>query len=256
MTTFMHADCPTARSSRGLAAPRLIVLLAALAAVALTARLGVWQLDRAAQKAALAAAIAERGALPPLTALPASDAAALVHRRVVLRGRWSGAHTVYLENRQMQGRPGFYVVTPLLLPDGSALLVQRGWLPRDARDRTRVAEVATPAGEVEVAGRLAPPPARLLAFDPAADVNARLRQNLDPSAFARETGLPLRRDVSLLQQADAPGPAADGLLRDWPAPDAGVAKHHGYAFQWFGLAALIVGLYVWFQLLRPRRPRP
>jgi surfeit locus 1 family protein len=47
---------------------------------------------------------------------------------------------------------------------------------------------------------------------------------------------------------------ADGLRRDWPVVDAGLGKHYGYAFQWFGLSALFAGLYVWFQLLRPRRP--
>ena len=42
-------------------------------------------------------------------------------------------------------------------------------------------------------------------------------------------------------------------LRDWAAADTGVAKHYGYAFQWFALSALLSGLYVWFQLIAPRR---
>jgi hypothetical protein len=127
--------------------PRLVIALATLAAVALTARLGWWQLDRAAQKRAIAAAIAERGALPPLTALPAAEpASAVLHRRAALAGRWQGPHTVYLENRQMGGRPGFYVVTPLELADGSAVAVQRGWLPRDARERARLPAVPSPEG--------------------------------------------------------------------------------------------------------------
>ena len=50
--------------------------------------------------------------------------------------------------------------------------------------------------------------------------------------------------------------APDGLLRAWAAPDAGLHKHYGYAFQWFLLSALILGLYVWFQLIRPRRRQP
>ncbi|MCY7369684.1 MAG: hypothetical protein LH479_02135, partial [Polaromonas sp.] len=37
-------------------------------------------------------------------------------------------------------------------------------------------------------------------------------------------------------------------LRDWPAPNVGVEKHYGYAFQWFGLCALTVVLYGWFQV--------
>jgi surfeit locus 1 family protein len=229
--------------------PRLVIALATLAAVALTARLGWWQLDRAAQKRAIAAAIAERGALPPLTVLPAAEAAsAVLHRRATLAGRWASAHTVYLENRQMGGRPGFYVITPLELADGSAIAVQRGWLPRDLRERARLPTVPSPPGVVELVGRIAPPPARLYEFE--AGASGVLRQNLDLGAYARETRLALRPDVSLLQTETS---AADGLRRDWPVVDAGLGKHYGYAFQWFGLSALFAGLYVWFQLLRPRR---
>ncbi|MEK9803755.1 MAG: SURF1 family protein, partial [Curvibacter sp.] len=53
------------------------------------------------------------------------------------------------------------------------------------------------------------------------------------------------------------GAAADGLLRDWPQINTGVDKHYGYAFQWFGLCALMAILYVWFQIvprLRARKP--
>lgn len=75
-----------------------------------------------------------------------------------------------------------------------------------------------------------------------------IRQNLDPVAFGRESGLALLSFTVV--QTDAG--ADDGLLRHWPAPDFGLHKHYGYAFQWFALCALILILYVWFQLVRPR----
>ncbi len=228
----------------------LVVLAATVAGVALTARLGLWQLDRARQKTELQAAIDARGALPPLdaAALARDTAAAAVqhHRPVRLAGRWDAAHTVFLDNRQMDGRPGFYVVTPLVLEGRDAVLVQRGWVPRDPRERTRLPAVSTPAGRVELQGTIAPPPARLFEFE--AGGRGPIRQNLDLVAFAAETGLALR-PLSVLQQ----GEADDGLARRWPRPAVDVSKHHGYAFQWFALAALLTGLYVWFQLLRPRR---
>lgn len=234
-----------------------VVLLAALVAAAGTARLGLWQLDRAAQKVALHEAQQSRHALPPLVlAELAHDAAAVpaqVHRSVDLQGSWLGAYTVFLENRQMNGRPGFYAVTPLRLDDGTAVLVERGWVPRDLMDRTRVAVPPPPAGTVQVHGRIAPGPGRLYEFAGAA--SGPIRQNLELAAYARETGLPLR-PFSVVQDegTDALNPApADGLLRQWPAPAADVQKHYGYAFQWFALCTLIIGLYVWFQLIRPRR---
>lgn len=231
------------------------MLIASLVAAAGTARLGLWQLDRAEQKLQIQARLDERRALPSLQAdaLPgsAAEVPAAQDRAALLRGRWLADRTVYLDNRQIDGRPGFYPVTPLQLADGSAVLVQRGWLPRDLQDRTRIAPYTTPAGEVQIQGRIAPWVPRLYEFDPAASQVGPIRQNLDLDGFARETRLVLRPWV--LIQDDSPGIPPDGLLRQWPAPATGVAKHHGYAFQWFALSALVIGLYVWFQLIRPRR---
>jgi surfeit locus 1 family protein len=236
----------------------LLVLLAAVLGTAVAARLGWWQLDRAAQKEALQAAQQARSGLPPLDATSLArtveEAAAQHHRMVRLQGHWLPERTVYLDNRQMNGRPGFYVVTPLRLQEGSdAVLVQRGWVPRDVQERTRLAAVPTPAGAVEVLGRIAPPPSRLYEF--AGQAAGPIRQNLDVVDFAREAALSLR-PLSVLQ-VDSAGTAGDGLLREWPQPAADVHKHYGYAFQWFALGALMTGLYVWFQLVRPRlRTRP
>ncbi|MES1163417.1 MAG: SURF1 family protein, partial [Rhizobacter sp.] len=58
-----------------------------------------------------------------------------------------------------------------------------------------------------------------------------------------------------VQASDSPATAGDGLLREWPRPAVDVQKHYGYAFQWFALCALMAGLYVWFQLVRPRLRR-
>jgi surfeit locus 1 family protein len=230
----------------------LVVLLAALLGAGLTARLGVWQLDRAAQKTALQQTLDSRQALAPLPAsalaTDAAQAAAQQDRRIVVTGRWLAEHTVYLDNRQMDAREGFYVVTPLLLADGSAVAVQRGWLPRNFLDRTQVSAPALPAGPVQVAGRIAPPPGRLYDFGGAP--TGPIRQNLDLGAFAVEVGHALR-PLSIVQ-LDGPLTPPDGLLRHWPHPAADVQRNYGYAFQWFAMATLILGLYAWFQLIRPR----
>lgn len=242
-----------------LADPRhraVIVLLATLVGMGVTARLGVWQLSRAAQKEALQLALDSRGVLPELvqSTLPAdADQAAAQHYRPVrLQGEWRQGATVFLDNRQMNGHPGFFVLTPLMLGPNDAVLVQRGWTPRNAENRTRVQPVPTPTGRVEVLGQMAPPPGRLFDFAGGA-ASGVIRQNLALADFSRELGVSLRPWTVL--QADTPGIAADGLLRQWPRPAADIHKHYGYAFQWFGLCALLAGLYVWFQLLRPRLQR-
>lgn len=225
---------------------RVVVGMAAVAAVALVMSLGRWQLDRAAQKVALAQSIRTEGSKATLAAsdiVQSTQRDALVHRTVRLQGRWLTERTVYLENRQMQGRVGFFVLTPLQLADSPAVvIVQRGWAPRNFENRTALPAVQTSAELVVVQGRMAPPPSKL--YEPGPSSAGAIRQNLDLAQFQQETGLPLLQDLSVVQT----GAASEGLLREWPEINLGVDKHYGYAAQWFALAALIVVLYAWFQL--------
>jgi surfeit locus 1 family protein len=226
----------------------------ALLAVVSTLALGRWQLSRAAQKEAVQASIDAQAARPVLagpTWVAQPDLMSQLHRRVTLRGRWMAPHTVFLDNRQMNNKPGLYVVTPMQLEGNAAVvLVQRGWVARNFIDRTRVPSIETPAGIVEIEGLIAPPPAKLFEFG--GPESGLIRQNLDGVRFGAELGRPLL-PVSVRQS----GVAQDGLLRDWPRVATGVETHYGYAFQWFALSALIAILYVWFQIVRrfitPRR---
>lgn len=230
-----------------------LVTLAAILMAVLTLSLGQWQLRRAAQKETLQAVVERQKLVPALDnrALSATkNIADVMHRQALLQGVWQDAHTVYLDNRPMSGKSGFWVVTPLALEGGPRwVLVQRGWVPRDFNDRSRLPAVLTPQGLVTVSGRMAPPPSKLYEFDGVQ--TGRIRQNLDIAAFSAEVGQPLL--LASLLQTDA---ASEGLLRDWVAPATGIDKHHGYAFQWFALSALITSLYVWFQLILPRRQAP
>lgn len=229
---------------------RVLVASAAAVGVAATIALGFWQWGRGAQKTALQEAIDARAQAAPVAAselLAHPDDAALLHRPVVLRGEWLPAYTVFLDNRQMNGAPGFYVVTPLRIAGSQAVvLVQRGWAPRNFEQRTALPAVRTPPGTVEVAGHLAPPPAKLYAFS--AEEKGTIRQNLDLARFRAETGLPLL--PLSVQQA---GAASEGLQRQWPRAGSGAERNYGYAFQWWAIATLIAVLYVWFQLVAPRR---
>ncbi|MEO8123222.1 MAG: SURF1 family protein [Burkholderiales bacterium] len=233
------------------AASRLVLLLATVVGVAVTAGLGWWQWDRAAQKLEMQSALDARSSLPPvgvsaIEALRAGDES-LQYRRVQLEGHWLADRTIFLDNRPLNSRTGFIVVTPLQWA-GGAVLVQRGWVPRNFEVRTSLPDVPTPQGTVEIEGQIAPPPSRLFEFDAAA--GGPIRQNIDLENFSREIGVALA-PISVRQV----GAASDGLLRDWPRPAIDVATHYGYVFQWWSMAALIAGLYVWFQLIRPRLGR-
>jgi cytochrome oxidase assembly protein ShyY1 len=189
--------------------PRLWALALALAACAAGIALGNWQSRRADEKRALAAE--------------------LENKRVSLHGVFRPEHTVLLDNKIRNHRVGYEVVTPLRLDDATYVLVDRGWFERGAK------EPAAPAGRVAVEGvALARLPHALRLGE---EGKSRIRQNLDIADFARETGLGLHPFV-VEQRLDT----GDGLLRDWPRPDAGAEKNEAYSFQWYSLAALAVVL--------------
>ncbi len=236
-----------------------LITLAALSCVILTLSLGRWQLSRAGQKEALQAAMQTQAKRQPvknaelagLDGAKPAQAGQYVHRPVRLIGTWVVGKTIFLDNRQMNAKPGFYVLTPLLI-DGTrtAVLVQRGWVARNFVDRASVPKLGAAAGLVEVEGRIAPAPSKL--YELGGPESGAIRQNLDLAQFRQESGLPLL-PVSIQQT----GQNDEGLLRDWPVAAASADKNYGYAFQWFGLSALIFFLYVWFQFAKrffsPRR---
>jgi surfeit locus 1 family protein len=231
----------------------LVMTIATVVAVGVTAALGQWQLGRAHDKQALQKAMDLQSAKSPLTVqalLTAPSPPDLIHQRARLRGVWVPAATVFLENRPMNGRAGFYVLTPLKL-EGSdrSIVVQRGWAPRNFSTREQLPELDTPMGLVEIDGRIAPPPSRLYQLGTAH--SGLIRQNIDLVEFEAEIGLPLMA-VTLRED----GKASQGLLRDWPAVNLGFEKNQGYALQWFGMSGLFALLFIWFQVIRRFFYRP
>ena len=249
---------------------------AAILAAALTLKLGFWQLSRAHEKLALQASIQTQATLPSLdaaalmratsisTAKQEASAPNVLHRTITLTGHWLPQHTLFLDNRQMDAKPGLFVLTPFEFEDASkankkVILVQRGWLPRNFLDRNKLPEVATDTAQVTIVGRLALSPSKLFEFK-GADKGA-LRQNIEIEALAQEFKIDLL-PYSLLQldQVDAKAAkvaATDQkergaqLLRNWSQPSFGAEKNYGYMVQWWALSAIILLLYAWFQFIRP-----
>jgi len=172
------------------------------------------------------------------------------------RGRWRNDLTVLIENRNLHGRPGFWVATPLQQEDGAAVLVLRGWLARSLN-----AEPDIPAGapgEQHVTGELASHVPRLYELpnlrlapdatsslprdwpaattDPATNPAIPRVQNLPLATLANATGL--RLIPAVLMQTAPTGDGDDTLIRDWPEPSTDADKNIGYALQWFAFAAI------------------
>ncbi len=211
--------------------------------------------------------------MPDTAALSRPDT--LLHQHLRLRGRWLLDHVVYLDNRPQAGRAGFYVLMALHIEEPTPIdvIVNRGWLPRDANDRTRIAPYRTPSDVVTISGVSLAEEPRLLEL--AAEPDRRLGgiwQNFDFDDYARVSGhqtlrLVVRQDATAASKpasmaATAVGDAtevADGLDRQWPdrggVLQAQIDRHHGYAFQWFALAATLMALLIYSFIRLPKHAR-
>lgn len=227
--------------------------VAMLVTVLLTGTAARWQLDRAAEKESLFAAFAAGGVATRLATLPDDAAAvALRYRQVRISGRYDGDHQILLDNSPRDGRPGYQVLTPLRLPDGEAVLVNRGWLPADG-NRNRLPDVGLAAADVTVTGRIdrLPQPGVRLAAPPGPATAPWPRRLFFPDAAAASAELGYRvRDYQLLLDPGIP----DGFRRDWRPAEFGPERHIGYAVQWAGLG--LTAIVLWIALSLRRRPPP
>lgn len=219
---------------------RLLPFLATLVVMAIGLSLGQWQMRRADQKRAIEVKLEVRAKAPVLVAGALGDEAwdGMVideFRRISLQGQFLAGWPVYLDNRPNQGRAGLYVLMPFRLAGGTrVVMVERGWIARDPRDRTRVPALTTPPGEIVIEGLLRAAPGHVMQLGQAPQLQpGAIVQNLNLADFARSSGLPVQPWL-----VDQTSDTADRLLREWPRPSSGIERHLGYAFQWYALTAM------------------
>lgn len=220
-------------------APTIWPTLAAACFFALTFWLGQWQSGRAEEKRALQAR-ADAATDAPLFHIGQEklDMASVLDRRVEVVGHFDDAHSILLDNRVYRGVAGYHVLTPLRIEGGeAAVLVNRGWVAA-GRSREVLPATSAPSGTISVEGRAASPTSRYIELGDASP-RGQVWQNLDFDRYAAQARLKLH-PVLITQTSDS----QDGLVRDWPRPDAGVSTHVGYAFQWYSLATTLVVLWL------------
>ncbi len=220
----------------------------------LLVRLGIWQLDRAAEKQAIldAIAAAEQASPRPLS-LPLAEVDALNYRKFVVRGEYLQGRDYLLDNQPHGGRVGYHVLTPLRLSawPQQCVLVDRGWVAQ-GRDRQDLPVIVTPTGEQEITASV------WLSWRDSFRLGDGARSNpgwpaviqwIEPDAMAEE--LPCRPLPLVLRlDADAEG----GFVRDWPAPRIEPEKSISYAVQWFALATALTLIYIFVNLKKIEPP--
>jgi surfeit locus 1 family protein len=220
-------------------APSMLGVVLALIGLSVFIRLGVWQLHRADEKRALIAQY-EAGARSTLE-LTSENARTLPrYQHVHARGHYESTHQILLDNMPSKdGRAGFRVVTPFVLEDGAAVLVDRGWLPLGAT-RSALPNIDVDESPCAIAGRLAELPRAgiklaAVAIDPSASW-PRVMNFPDQATVARALGRELTPGLVLLDE-DQP----NGYERAWQQTHVsfGPERHIAYAVQWFALALAV-----------------
>ncbi|MGP4001935.1 SURF1 family cytochrome oxidase biogenesis protein [Streptomyces sp. 8N706] len=235
----------------------VILTLVALVLIPVMIELGFWQLHRHEHRVGQNDQIARSLDAPPVPAVrltspghrvPRSD----TWRPVTATGAYDTRHEVVVRQRTAADEQsiGYYVLTPLIMKDGRAVLVNRGWIPTDGPLTTYPKVPAAPAGEVTVTGRLMPD------------------ETTANSGIKDKKGLPSRqimlidsrRQASALSRPVLGGyieltgtsPKATGQPESVPAPDhSSIGPHMAYAVQWWLFAAGVpVG---WVVLVRRER---
>jgi len=220
----------------------LVVIAVLIAAVCI--RLGVWQLDRLHGRRDVNAMLAARGALPPVD-LATADPESLPYAHVTVAGRYDLSHEIVLSGRSYQGMAGNHILTPLVLEDGRAVLVDRGWVPLDVASPPVTGAAAAPTGHVTVSWLALPPDS--ISSSPASPAPSVVtRIDLGVAALPDRL-VPVYVQLQTQDPAQASGSPIPGVP---PTLDEG--PHLSYAIQWFAFATIaIVGCVV---LLR-RDPR-
>ena len=220
--------------------------------LALLIALGTWQVHRLQWKTALIESIAARRDLPPVPLpadLDAPGANTLEFTRVALTGRFDHPAEMILLARPRRGHAGSRVITPFAVEGGPVILVDRGWVPVAAEDPARRAEGQI-AGLVSIEGvvRVAPP-ANWFTPDNQPDRNAWYR--IDLQAMAAHAGVPPVGLYIEAAMAAIPGGLPIGGL-----PVARIVNNHlQYAITWYGLAVVLLVVYVFFRR-GERRDKP
>lgn len=221
---------------------------ATLIALAILLGLGTWQLQRKAWKDGLVRQIETRAYGEPGAILPEADwtnwrADQDEFRKVRVTGTFLNdmETPVYgLAPGTRQGAPlqGYYIITPLRLPSGAIVMVNRGIVPMELKDpSTRPGSRID--GPVTVTGLVRSPEARN-PFTPNDDPAKNTWFTRDPQAIAKARGL--ERVAPFLIDADAtPNPG------DWPRGGQTQLtlpnNHLQYALTWYGLAVTLVGVF-------------
>jgi len=208
--------------------------------------MGTWQQRRAQEKSVIEQQHQVARPMPLQTALVNESRFSPIDAS----GKYDDHRHILLDNQIWKGRAGVFVFTPFYTNSGTAILVNRGWLPL-APDRKSLPDIPTPRHETVLRGRLntLPVPGRLLGSPDQLKPGQwpQLVTYLNLADISKSLGTPLENWVIQLSKSEAGG--FEG--REWKPVFMSSSRHRGYAFQWFALLAACIAMWIFLGFRKP-----
>ena len=230
----------------------ILATLLVIAGATVLARLGIWQLDRLAQRRQFNARVQAQVSRPQLELTGAAlnaDLAGMEYRPVSVRGQYDFSHQVALRNQAWEDQGGVQLLTPMKIDGTEAyVLVERGWVPGLESTPQEWRQYDEP-GTIEVRGIIRQSQSKPDLGRRVDPVPAPGEGPLTLWYFANveriSAQLPYKLLPIYIQQG--PDPAWSALpYRSLPELDLTEGPHQSYALQWFGFATLLVVGYPFF----------
>ncbi|TXD38488.1 SURF1 family protein [Lujinxingia vulgaris] len=242
-------------ASRRFKAPGVVATLFALLGLAILVWLGTWQSIRYQEKSA---AESQQDALADatpraVTSLDALNSGELDFHPVTLRGEFAAEPSFLIKHRIYQGKPGYWLVSPLVMESGEAVLVNRGWLPYEKGEATASAIIAGTAGEQKLHGLVhyldyvvADTPTRDALKKGERDTTLVFWDSYDTEGMhqAIEAPTPSRAVIVTLSEDHSGSPYPIASYAHITEPYLTAEKHFGYALTWYSLAVALIAIYV------------
>ena len=202
--------------------------------------LGVWQLSRYQDKQTLEKMYDERRQLPPFPLSKLDDYPDPLYLPVEVTGRFDTAQYFLLDNQVWQGQVGYELIMPLQTSDGQWLLVDRGWIPMS--DRSVLPEITTNRDLQVIQGityRSFGKPFLLSEDHWSPDWPKRI-QAVNFQRMRDALGYPIPALTLVMNPGQSDAKRMRPLTLNMKSD-----KHLAYAFQWFAMAIVLLGLYLY-----------
>jgi surfeit locus 1 family protein len=229
----------------------IITTILVLLGSALCVRLGIWQLDRLASRRLFNAHYLKSAQSEPLklAGYLQDNLLDMDYRPVTVFGVYDFSNNIVLRNQYRDGQSGYFLLTPLILADGSAVLIERGWIPSEGNSSPKDWHKYDDSSPINISGIMR-----------TGQTQSEVGGVPDPELSGDQTRLDFWNLVNLeriskqvpyqlLPVFIQPNPSPAAITPPFPYQpviEISEGSHFGYALQWFTFAFMLFFGYPFF----------